>query len=191
MKEGCSMGYRAKYNGIVGFVTAAPCIDDGEIIKGYGEAKFGVADLRGIIAAAFIESTAGNSITNNLQWGTHPTTKLSTSTNLYQALVVGALVAKSGGTTYATSGRITSINFSSTDNKTGMYEAKFIRATAKVNHGDSKGVVYKLSSTSAQGGIVLGIIHFKVCTNDECNDSGDVTFSRVDWIDKELGLTRY
>lgn len=186
----CSIGYRVKYNGVAGFVSAAHCYDDGDELPGLGVVQFGVSEWENGIDAVFIQNSSGNYVTNNIEWGTYPTTKISTNTNLYNALVVGGSVAKSGRATHATSGKIKSLNYSATD-KYGNYHAKFVETTAMCDNGDSGGLVYQPSGSSAIGGTVLGIMHSKKCLSKECKEQGPAIFGRSDWADNALGVSRY
>lgn len=185
----CSIGYRAKRNNVSGFITAAHCYSLNYNINGFGEVIDRKADYANGIDGEFVQLSSGNSVTNNIQWSTYTTKSISTNTNMYKVLVVGGAIAKSGITTQATSGKITNLEYSSLGTD-GTYNAKFVLTTANCDNGDSGGVVYQ-PGNQATGGIVAGIVHAKECTTPACDQPGPMIFSRADFLDSKLSLSRY
>ena len=189
INDNCSIGYRVKRNGVNGFITAGHCYSENYNIPGFGTVKKRVYDLSNGLDGEFVQLSSGNSVTNNIQWSVYPATKINTSTNLYNIMIVGGRIAKSGFRTLATSGTIKNANYSSMSSD-GTYRAKFVLTTALCNNGDSGGVVYN-PGTQVTGGTVTGIVHAKQCTTEACDQPGPMIFSRSDLLDSNLGLTRY
>ena len=182
----CSVGYRAKLNGVEGFITAGHCIPKAPVIPGFGTATKIIYEDKGKIDAAFIKNDAGVSITNTLEYGYFPTTSLNTKG--YPGGAVGTIVVKVGATTKVTSGSITNSNYSSTDDN-DKYLTNLILTSALCDHGDSGGVVFKPGNNIDKTGTVLGIVHGKV--GPETGKPANMIYSRADLIQTQLGITRY
>lgn len=186
----CSIGYRVKRSGKQGFITAAHCYSDNANISGFGKVTYRKYDDTNGLDGEFVELSSGNTVTNNLQWGSYPSTSINTATYPYFGATVGQIVAKSGWKTKATSGTIKNVNFSG-EYKDGGYFAKYVLTSALCNGGDSGGVVYKPGSPAVSAGAVVGIVHGKNCVDKDCIEPGPMMFSRSDWLDRELSLSRY
>ena len=156
INDNCSIGYRVKRNGVNGFITAGHCYSENYNIPGFGTVKKRVYDLSNGLDGEFVQLSSGNSVTNNIQWSVYPATKINTSTNLYNIMIVGGRIAKSGFRTLATSGTIKNANYSSMSSD-GTYRAKFVLTTALCNNGDSGGVVYN-PGTQVTGGTVTSAV---------------------------------
>ena len=179
-----SMGYRARRNGLNGFVTAAHGVGKlGSTVELVGNRKaLGVVDRRqwsGSIDAAFIRINSGFTPTNTLRASNNSsvTGSLATSTSLPGA---GTVINKLGTVTKHTSGKIISTNASFTYN--GIKLTNLTSASYASKSGDSGGIVYSLiSSTNTRH--TLGIHH---------GYSGSTRFYvKASLINSAFGLTRY
>lgn len=173
-----SMGYRAKLNGKVGFVTSAHfaylgnkiCIGDTTIAEAYKRNYSGSADV------TFCEITNSSYTPSNTISGTSNT--LSTTIS---EPGVGTSINMVGSKSGHLNGYITSTDASARDNNkvffTNLTEADFLS-----NSGDSGGIVYSyISSTNTR--LTIGII----------NGSNDyhTYISKANEINAALGTTRY
>lgn len=182
----CSIGYRAKLNGKEGYVTAGHCVKLNQDISGYGKVTARAYVPAEGIDGAFVQLYSGNSITNNIQWGYSNVTHIDTNNSIP---ITGTIIAKSGKSTHATSGAVLFPNFSYTDSESKVYYSRLIHASAQCFEGDSGGVVYTFGVTNT--GTVVGIVQGKNVTNGGPASQGNLLFSRSDWIDNNLGITRY
>lgn len=184
----CTIGYRAKLNGVEGFVTAGHCVDDysiGTLIGNYG--KIQKITTSGSFDAAFISLSSNNSVSNTLSNAAAYT--ISLNTTAYTTYTVGTLIAKSGITTGATTGSITNTNYST--NATGNYISNLVLTTAQCNNGDSGGPVYRPGTASNSTGTIVGIVHGKVVPTDNTSANGSMIFSKSSLINSSYGLVRY
>ena len=183
----CSIGFRARMNGVDGFMTAAHCfVRNGNVI-GFGVVTERIRDDANGIDGEFIALSSGNTVTNNLQYPVYPSSVLSTLTSTFHVNVEGGLIAKEGFATQLTKGVISNTNYSYTD-KQGNYFAKFILTNVLCNNGDSGGVVFQINSL---GNTVAGIVHAKICTDTDCKEPGPMIYSNVMFLDSNFNLTRY
>lgn len=184
----CSVGYRAKKNGVEGFVTAAHCVNNNEKILGLGEVNSWVYSGTKGVDATFIQTYSGNSVSNYLAWPTDKTTSISTEVS--DAPIFGMMVVKSGYRTQTTVGFITNVDYSSYT-EDGIYWQRLVNTTCTSNHGDSGGIVF-ISSSSGYAGKTTGIVH--ACEQQknatDCNEFS-MSYSRADLINKALGVSRY
>lgn len=175
-----SMGYRAKRNGVVGFVTAGHVAEKGDSIRynmtGSIIGKSVLSYQNGAIDAAFCEITNSNYIPSNTLDGTNNTLSTTTSNP-----GVGTVVNKIGAYTGRTSGKVTatSLNITFADGGT----VKNVTATnVESAEGDSGGIFYSyISSTNTR--LTLGIV---------IGGKGTTTYySKASSINSKLGITRY
>ncbi len=183
----CSIGFRARMNGVDGFMTAAHCFVRNENVIGFGVVTERIRDDANGIDGEFIALSSGNTVTNNLQYPVYPSSVLSTLTSTFHVNVEGGLIAKEGFATQLTKGVISNTNYSYTD-KQGNYFAKFILTNVLCNNGDSGGVVFQINSL---GNTVAGIVHAKICTDTDCKEPGPMIYSNVMFLDSNFNLTRY
>lgn len=181
----CSLGYRAKMNGMTGFVTAGHCDTKVSIngsFSGYGTLKKRVFSS-GKVDAAFIQTST--SITKNLASPAGLTTSLSSNEALsYSSMyVVGQIIGKSGASTGGTTGKITntSISYTTVDEytDTSYNMVDMIATDVYTDGGDSGGPVF------AQGGVIIGI-------NQSRNSSTNYMYAtKYTNIKSALGATIY
>lgn len=177
----CSIGYRAKRNGIEGFVSAAHCITSTtNFLAPYGSAIETAYYPSEGIDGVFMSLYSGNSVSNNIQWPSSNTTSITTVTSDFP--IFGTLIAKSGVKTHATSGQITNVNYSQSES--GVYWSKLVLTSADAWKGDSGGIVYYPNGT------VAGIVH-GVQTKNGVKVDNTMSYSRANFINSKLNLTRY
>ena len=178
----CSIGFRAKRNGKVGYVTAGHCAkpDGGSFTIG----TVGKAIYTETMDAALVIANSGVSISNDLKYyGTgfgDPKTLKFSSTSTY---VVGGLIAKVGQTTQYRTGKITAVSFTATTTD-GQKHTNMMKSDAYNDQGDSGGPILSLDKLTS--GTLIGI------TSIGKNGGGDLTgFYRVQDALNQLGATAY
>lgn len=183
-----SMGYRAKKNGKVGFVTAAHGASLNAQIYDYDNTIIGTCTdrhLGGSVDASFIE------ITGNFT----PSNQTATYNNIYGILSpiidsppVGTIINKVGMKTFHTYGTITSTNTSVTlyynDGASSVVLTNLTQTSANVSYGDSGGVFYTYYPDSQV---------YKICgiTTAFNTSTGDSFYCKAGLINSSLGLTLY
>ena len=193
----CSMGFRAKYNGNAGIVTAGHCVVANQVLP-FGNVQ--VRKFSGSVDAAFIKSS--HTLTNNLNYQTYPNTTITTNTTM-PYLVAGSLLGKVGYKSGAVTGSLISLSYTTTYNyKNSSGNTSSVRLTdlgyADLDNrqGDSGGGVFTYSTSSNSSASLVGITSGGVFTVDEngniTNDVSSVTyFSKLNNILSSLGVTRY
>lgn len=173
-----SMGYRARTNGKIGFVTAAHVGYVGNVIEGTSSTigKITARQNWGSVDAAFVEITSAHTPTNILN-GTDAT--LSTS---IKNPAQGATVHKRGAVTGHSSGVIYSTNASKEFDNTLFTNLTY--TSLKAESGDSGGIVYYnvtsgSTTTRYTSGIVKGL------------DANGTYYTKASLINSALGITRY
>lgn len=180
VKDNCSMGYRAKINNKIGYITAAHCFNragestvDGVVRKW---------KRSGSIDAAFVE------ITNNLLDIYSPTNELANksgaikylNTNNAPTLIVNQVIAKVGVKSRYTTGKIAGVKMCvKIDN---IEFSNIIKADYKGIPGDSGGPVF--IPKNVNGGATLIGIHIGSGNSSTC-------FVQSSEIQKEFNYTRY
>ena len=183
------MAYRAKKDGKNVFVTAAHCVEGlkDEDVSEYGSIVGFEYSMGGTIDAAIIQLASGNSVSNSIKYPTYPATSISTKTSIYpNPLVVGTIIAKSGVKTHATSGKITNTNFSGTTDR--LYLTQTVATDCRINGGDSGGLVYVPTKYDT---FVMGVVHSRIKSSMSDDGSGEMVYTRADFIDDYFDLTRY
>lgn len=177
----CSIGYRARLNGVSGFVTAGHCFG-----KTGNSASIGTASkviYNQTMDAAFVTTNSGTSITNNLNIANYLTQRLNTTGAGY--LTVGTTVGKVGAISGYQGGMIQALNYSTTTDD-GMYHSNLLKASNYNIEGDSGGPVFKVGTTTSPVGTVVGV------TSIGYKGGGNLTaFYNADSIASSLGITRY
>lgn len=173
-----SMGYRARNDGKIGFVTAAHVGFMGDIIKGKSSTigKVTARQNWGSVDASFVEITSEHNPTNILD-GTDVT--LSTSIKNPSQ---GSTVHKRGATTGHSSGVIRSTNASKEFDKSLFTNLTLTSLNA--DSGDSGGIVYYIETSGASAtrytsGIVKGL------------DNNGTYYTKASLINSALGIKRY
>jgi len=193
--ESCSIGYRAKLNGVEGFITAGHCFLHTNGYSMYGT-KVDPIYVKGKVDAAFVKNAAGVSITNNLQKPYFPTTSLNTKSSAgFHTSALGVIVVKLGYVTGITTGKIINLNVSydsyEPDGTKIGYLTNQVETNALCNNGDSGGVVFSPGNNLDKTGTVLGIVQSKAATSFKDNEPRNMYYSRADLIQTQLGITRY
>lgn len=172
-----SMGYRARTNGKIGFVTAGHVGYVGNVIEGASSTigKITARQNWGSVDAAFVEITGAHNPTNTLN-GTDAT--LSTA---IRNPAQGATVHKRGAHGYS-KGVIYSTNASGEFEKT--FFTNLTLTDLQAQHGDSGGIVYYnvtsgSTTTHYTSGIIKGL-----------NNNGTY-YTKASLINSALGITRY
>lgn len=154
----CSMGFRTKYNGKTGYVTAGHCVKKGINSKvASGTVKLFQFANNKKYDYAFIQTNSSYSPSNTLAYNNGLSTKLAVVTSK-PSFVVNTPIAKVGATTGFTIGQVKALNvtvYYSNENKTikGL-----VQSNLKTLSGDSGGVVLMPYSNSNGGGIPIGIL---------------------------------
>lgn len=155
---GCSMGFRTKYSGKKGYVTAGHCtsgiannlIPTGNVLKQQysNNQKFDYA---------FVVTDSSYNPINTL---THPSGDIKTLavlTTTCPTITVNMAIAKDGYETKYTTGKVKALNYTA-NYSNGVSIKGLVKTDAKTDQGDSGGVVI-IPRTDANGGpIPIGII---------------------------------
>lgn len=177
----CSVGFRAKINGVEGYVTAGHCVNGLYNVLPTG--IVGKRQFSGSLDAAFILTNSSYSPSNYILYNNGNVTQLNTIMSC-PTLSVGTVIAKSGYYTQYTSGTVTYTSLTATINGVLIYNLVSTNATA--DGGDSGGTVYIPTNISG-GGSLAGI----VSGGDTTSSSYSMVFVREDYIQSAFGYTRY
>ena len=157
----CSMGFRTKYNGHAGYMTAGHCvmIDGTNTILATGQVKVFQYQNQQVGDYAFVQTSTYTPL-NTMKYGmnnlaAYPMDLLVTTA---PTLVVGTAIAKEGATTHYTAGTITALNYDVYYNSTGKTIKGLVKATLSSAQGDSGGVVFipQTNFTAKPIGIISG-----------------------------------
>ena len=178
----CSIGFRAKYNGTNGYVTAGHCFGFMDYnINLSATASYGTFVKRVYnqsMDAAFISSS--HTISNNLQNPGYQASFINTTGSNY--FTTGTAVGSAGYNGYK-SGLISSLNYSTTD-ENGYYHTNLVKTNFSVVQGDSGGPVFTIStSTLTSGCPLIGIV--------SVGDTSSMGFYSYNSVISSLGLTKY
>lgn len=162
----CSTGFRTRYNGKDGFVTAGHCVKSGK--TGYvapsisvGSVEYVKYDVDGKYDYAFVATNSSYTPTNNLAYTSNNYTKLAVA-NYCPAITVNMAIGKVGNNTKYTTGKVKGLNQSI--NATDDYENVIgkvyglVKTNTKAGDGDSGGVVFIPRADSTGGSIPIGIV---------------------------------
>lgn len=159
----CSVGFRTKYNGKVGYVTAGHCarVDKLQTVLETGSVKVYQYENNQKFDYAFVETTPSYSPSNKLAyrksdvslWDIELLVSKSTP-----AIPVGTAIAKVGRTTKYSSGKITRINISEYQSTAGKTILGLIDSDMPSKSGDSGGAIFipKSNTTAVPIGILSG-----------------------------------
>lgn len=187
----CSMGFRTKYNGKEGYVTAGHCFTgtSPSIVTGSVELWHFVNNQESDYA--FVETKSSFNLTNKLEYGATGITTLRVPYSC-PTLVTNMVVAKSGYRTGYTAGKLTStsVNVSYKDAKGKITTINNLaQASLTVHCGDSGGPVFIPTKDSDGGPFTLGIVSGK---DGDCTAASNVTyFSNINLLPWELQSNRY
>ena len=177
----CSMGFRAKINGNVGYITAGHCYD------GTGESSTGGTvthrQYSGSVDAAFVKKT--NILTflyNTLTYQGGGITQLNTI-GLCPFLSSGTAVARSGVSSQYRAGTVTNNNYSGYWGTT--YFTNLVATNVYVLGGDSGGPVFFPTNTDG-GATLIGVVKGKITTNDY-----SMFFTKEENVASAFGYSRY
>ena len=156
---GCSMGFRVKYNGKAGYMTAGHCFRSKNL--GY-EINTGTLKVKnftngGNYDYAFVETNSSWTPTNTLATYKAGYTTLAAVTYC-PYISEGQAIGKSGDYTGYGGGYIYSFNATLCDTYTGECIHNLVKSTLGTAPGDSGGPVYTMRSDSQGGPIAIGII---------------------------------
>ncbi len=173
----CSVGFRSRVDGENGYVTAGHCtsglggISPQGVVTRYK--NFGNADY------AFIKTNGNYILTNNLKYSGDDVHKLAVSNNC-PFIYTNTIVAKSGYSTYYTSGKIYTTSYSVNIDGVDFYN--LICAHLKSKEGDSGGPIFRPDSS---GGEIYGIL------KGGSNDHTSTCFTSINNIDSDIVRGRY
>lgn len=148
-KGTCSMGYRVKLGGKVGYITAGHCFNNvgDNIITGTVKKR----EYSSYLDAAFVQTKSTYSPSNDLKYTGNGQTKLNNTA--CPILVVGSAIAHVGITTHYQPGNIIATNASLTHD--GVRYVNLVLADYKSDKGDSGGAVFIPASNGE--GLLVGI----------------------------------
>lgn len=155
---GCSMGFRTRYSGKKGYVTAGHCtsgiannlIQSGDVLKQQynNNQKFDYA---------FVATNSFYIPTNKLKDPKGDIKTLAVLTNTCPTITVNMSIAKDGYETGYTEGKVKALNYTA-NYSNGVSIKGLVKTNAKTDDGDSGGAVF-IPRTDANGGpIPIGIV---------------------------------
>lgn len=156
----CSMGFRTRYHGYDGFVTAGHCVKNLATIR-EGVVKYVQYSNNQKYDFAYVQTYSDYVPSNNLE---HPEINIMTLANTKSSpkITVNMAIAKVGNTTKYTSGKVTGLNQSVTykDDSSGSTEKIYglVKSNLKSGKGDSGGAVFIPRKDSEGGSILVGIL---------------------------------
>ena len=178
----CSIGFRTKYNGTNGYVTAGHCFgfmnynNNLSATVSYGTYVKRVYNQS--MDAAFVSSS--HTISNNLQNPGFQASFIKTTGSNY--FTTGTAVGSAGYNGYK-SGMVSSLNYSATDTD-GYYHTGLAKTNFPVIGGDSGGPVFMISTLTLSSGCpLIGIV--------SVGDNSSMGFYSYNSIVSSLGLTKY
>lgn len=180
----CSIGAKAKRNGVIGYITAGHCFGFMDYTIDFANINIGTyvtRDYSQNMDAAFIKLNSGNSLSNDLSnTGWQASFINTTGSNYYTN---GTKVGKDGFKGKFGNGQITSLNYSFTD-ADNYYHTGLISANITTLKGDSGGPVFIINTTTLKNGAPLIGITSGGGTNV-------LAFYDYNKIVTTLGLTKY
>jgi len=157
----CSMGFRTKYNNKKGYVTAGHCAV-GSTTFPTGSIKLSQFKHNQKYDYAFVQTYSSYEPTNNLAYpnSSNTVTKLAV-VSYCPAITVNLAIAKSGNTTFYTTGKVLGLNQTvnyKDENNTVTTIKGLVKSNVNSYKGDSGAVVF-IPRTDANGGAVpIGIL---------------------------------
>lgn len=173
----CTAGFRTKYNGEVGYVTAGHCTSGLNTINPQGIVK--LYNNSGNSDYAFVKTNSSFSITNNLKYTNGTVSKLAVN-NYCPNIYVNASVAKSGYATLYTTGTIYTTTYSVVLD--GISYNNLVCAWMNSSNGDSGAPVFLPQSS---GGVIVGIL------KGGNSDHTSTCFTNINNINQSLISGRY
>lgn len=180
----CSIGFKAKRNGTLGYVTAGHCFGFMDYTVSSATSSYGTYQTRvynSSMDAAFVALSSGNSVSNDLATTGYQASFINTTGSTY--FVSGTPVGKVGYVTKYTHGSVTSLDYSVTDDE-GYYHTGLVKTNQPIQKGDSGGPVFVISSLSLKNGAQL--IGIGTLGNNSLTG-----FYKYDSVVSSLGLTKY
>lgn len=160
LSNNCSAGFRIKYFGKDSYVSAGHCVTlANESIQTGTVALSQFADNKPY-DYAIVQVNSGYTPTNTLQYPSGNVTKLAV-VNYCPEMVVGTVIAKSGKTTYYTSGKITELSATARYRITETIYVtitKLVKSQVNAAKGDSGAPVFIPRSDSNGGAIPVGVL---------------------------------
>lgn len=151
----CSMGFRTKYNNQNGYVSAGHCFDD-DLQPPSGIVTKKQYKHNENYDYGFVAINSNYSATNNLNYPSGNVTKLAV-VNYCPTITTGMTVAKSGATTYYTSGKVKGLNQTVTYTN-GVKIKGLVKTNVYNSEGDSGAPVFVPREDSQGGAILLGVL---------------------------------
>lgn len=152
----CSMGYRVKYNGKNGFITAGHCVDLYDPTVGETK-KYHLVDNTDF-DYAFVETYSNYTPTNKLEYPGPNITKLAVP-NYCPYITVNMEVAKSGITTEYTTGKVKGLDQSLFYANQAVTVTGLVKTNVKSDSGDSGAPVFMPIKDSEGGAVVVGVLN--------------------------------
>lgn len=157
----CSMGFRTKYNGQPGYMTAGHCvmIDETNTTLTTGKVKVFQYANQQVGDYAFVQTSTYTPL-NIMKFGMNNLDAYQMELIVTSAptLVAGTAIAKEGATTKYTAGKITAPSFDAYHSSTGKTIKGLVKSDLLSAKGDSGGVVFipKTNFTAIPIGILSG-----------------------------------
>lgn len=191
----CSMGFRTKYNGKAGYITAGHCVSHlsiGATIN-TGTVKYKQFTNEQAGDYAFIETSSSWTPINTLAFTSGSITTLHSPQPLSVNITAGMAIAKAGNKTGYTAGTVkySNVDVTYVENGVATKIKSLFEGTIKVNCGDSGGVVFKPDPLAT---IPLGVQSGASWSNpnDVCNiPTNTAYFTNIDTMFSAFRTGRY
>ena len=184
----CSMGFRVKYNGNKGYLTAGHCFDG--LLPSIPTGTIQIRQFANNQSNdyAFVKTTALYEPMNTLQYPGTNITELAVA-NYCPTLVVNMAVAKSGMKTGYTAGKITALSYDAQYKNIKI--KNLVKAQLKSNCGDSGAPIFTPRTQANGGPVPIGILSGGN-TRDECKTPATYTlFTNINRLPANLQTGRY
>lgn len=155
-REICSMGFRTRYNGYDGYVTAGHCVKNLYDVKtGKPQKELIQYNNNESFDYAFVRVYGDYRPTNTLEYMDLNIMSLSTAKYCLN-ITVNMAIAKVGITTHYTTGKVTGLK-QTIKNDDGVTIKGLYKSDLKIDKGDSGGAVFIPKSDANGGSILVGI----------------------------------
>ncbi len=152
----CSMGFRARYYSVDGYVTAGHCVRGMSYIK-EGKVKYAQFSNNQKYDYAFIQTDSDYVPTNNLEYPEINIMTLAVVKNIPK-ITVNMAIAKVGNKTEYTSGKVTGLNQNVYYDNEDATIYGLVQTNLKAGQGDSGGIIFIPRTDSNGGPIPIGVL---------------------------------
>lgn len=154
----CSMGFRAKFGGKNGYITAGHCLNKNNQ-PSHGIIKKLIFSNNGYYDYGFVETNYNFNVSNALKYQSGEITSLGVQ-NYSPSIIVNMEIAKSGYATGYTRGKVTGLNqtYKASYNNNTYTLKGMVKSNLTAKSGDSGGVVFIPKTDREGGSVAIGVV---------------------------------